>query len=167
MENSKLNVPLLLEYFSDHLNRICCAKTHMVQRFPEAAALATFKDLKNAIDETTRDVVKQIQRMNTVFQLLDIKQNPANCGGMTGMLDEAFESIHAQTHEQVLRDLSILFYMQNIESIEMTSFRILHMVATQLNNPEITQLLRENYDEAKEDRALLLLINKQYLAKQS
>jgi len=62
-----------------------------------------------------------------------------------------------------LRDLSILFYMQNIESVEMASFQVLKMVAVKLKNKQLTQLLTENFDEAKEDRALLLLITKKYL----
>ena len=62
-EPNPLGRERLLAYFTDHLNRICCAKTHLVKRLPEAAGLASFRDIRNAVDETREDVVKQIERM--------------------------------------------------------------------------------------------------------
>ncbi|MDO7743345.1 MAG: DUF892 family protein, partial [Pedobacter sp.] len=59
--------------------------------------------------------------------------------------------------------LSIIFYLQNIESVEMASFQILQMAAVRLNNKHISQLLKENYEEAKSDRTLLLLISSKYI----
>jgi hypothetical protein len=57
-----------------------------------------------------------------------------------------------------LRDMSILFYLQNIESME-----VLRIAAVKLKNKQIKQLLTENVDEAKESRTLLLLISAKYI----
>jgi ferritin-like metal-binding protein YciE len=54
--------------------------------------------------------------------------------------------------EPELRDLSVAFYMQNIESMEVASFQVLQMAAVKLKNKQIKQLTRENYDETKSDR---------------
>jgi ferritin-like metal-binding protein YciE len=62
-----------------------------------------------------------------------------------------------------LRDMSILFYLQNIESMEMASFQVLRIAAVKLKNKQIKQLLTENVDEAKESRTLLLLISAKYI----
>jgi ferritin-like metal-binding protein YciE len=53
--------------------------------------------------------------------------------------------------------------MQNIESVEMASFQVLEMAAVKLKSKQIKQLIRENYDEAKADRTLLLLITAKYI----
>lgn len=66
---------------------------------------------------------------------------------------------------QRVRDMSIIFYLQNIESVEMASFQVLQMAAVKLKNRQIRQLLKENYDEAKADRTLLLLIAAKYITK--
>jgi ferritin-like metal-binding protein YciE len=153
----------LRNYFIDHLNRICCAKTHLVNRLPEAAVAAHFADVRHAMDETKEDVQKQIERMNGIFELMGAEQSDVACHGMVALLDEALIAIHDQDGDDVLRDMAILFYMQNIESIEQASFQVLQMAAVKLHDKRISQLLKENYEEAKEDRALLLLITSKYL----
>jgi len=59
--------------------------------------------------------------------------------------------------------MSILFYMQNIESVEMASFQVLQIAAVKLRNKLVGQLLKENFDEAKADRTLLLLVTTKYV----
>jgi hypothetical protein len=56
-----------------------------------------------------------------------------------------------QEPDPVPRDLSSLFYMELIESKEMASLQLLQMTAVKLKVAAITQLLKENFDEAKED----------------
>lgn len=150
-------------FFLDHLNHIYCAKSHLVERLPEIEEEAYFKDLKNAIIETREDVEKQILRMDEIYTLLEAKSSFGNCGGLIGMVEDAFLAIQLQSKSSILRDLSILFYMQNIESVEMSSFQILQVAAVKLKNNYVTQLLKENFDEAKADRALLLLIAAKYI----
>jgi len=154
----------LREFFIDHLNRIYCAKTHVVKRFREVAGLAHFKDIFHALNETADDVEKQIFRMQMIYSLMDTKYREGICSGMTGMLDEALVAIYEEDSDTALRDMAILFYLQNIEGIEAASFQVLQIVSRKLKNTDVQQLIRENFDEAKEDRALLLMITARYIA---
>jgi len=163
LTDMELGPDQLRSYFIIHLNKIYSAKSHLAERLPEIAVHANFKDLKHAIAETIDDVERQIARMEEIYLLLDTPIQVENCSEFTGMVEDAYDAIHEQEDNLVLRDLSILFYMQNIESVEMASFQVLKMVAVKLKNKQLTQLLTENFDEAKEDRALLLLITKKYL----
>ena len=148
-----------------HLNRIHCAKTYLVKQLPEVQEIADFRDLKLAIAETIDDVRIQILRMRKIFDLLASKVSIDACKGIIGLIEDTFSAVKQQQPDCWRRDMSILFYLQNIESIEMTSFQILHLTAGQLKNDDIKQLLKENYDEAKSDRALLMLITSKYLVK--
>lgn len=150
-------------FFIKHLDRIYGAKLHLVSRLPHLAEEAAFADLTNAILETVSDVEKQIARMEVIYSLLDAEVSKGSIHGLTGMIEDAFEAINEQNGEPELRDLSIIFYLQNIESVEMASFQILQMAAVKLKNKHIDQLLKENYDEAKADRTLLLLISSKYI----
>ena len=160
----RLDEAKLRGFFIDHLNRIYCAKAHMVKRFREAAGLAHFKDIYHALHEAADDVEKQIFRMEMIYSLMNAKYHEGVCGGMTGMLDEALVAIYEEDQGTALRDMAILFYLQNIEGIEAASFQVLQMAAKRLHNPDVQQLVRENFDEAKEDRALLLMITEKYIA---
>ncbi|WP_374950978.1 hypothetical protein [Mucilaginibacter sp.] len=53
--------------------------------------------------------------------------------------------------------------MISIESLELTSFKILQVIAGKFPDKQIKQLLKENFDEATGDRALLLLIFARYI----
>ena len=150
-------------FFIKHLDRIYAAKLHLVSKLPSLLEEVQFSDLKFAICETVEDVEKQIARMEVIYTLLDAEISRGSIHGLTGLIEDAFEAINEQAGEPELRDLSIIFYLQNIESVEMASFQILQMAAVKLKNKHINQLLRENYDEAKADRTLLLLISSKYI----
>ena len=153
----------LRTYFVRNLDKIYAAKTHLVKYLPTLADEAYFSDLRDAILETLEDVEKQIARMDIIYAMLDAEQATGNCSGLIGLVDDAFNDIKLNSHEPELRDLSIAFYMQNIESVEMASFQVLEMAAIKFKNKQIKQLIRENYDEAKADRTLLLLITAKYI----
>ncbi|AMR30168.1 hypothetical protein A0256_01410 [Mucilaginibacter sp. PAMC 26640] len=161
----KLGAEKLKRFFVTHLNRIYFAKAHLVTWLPQLKNEAYFHDLQFAIQETVDDVEKQMARMELIYELLDAEISKGSINGLTGLVDDAFEAIREQTDEAALRDMSIIFYLQNIESIEIASFQVMQMVAVKLKNKQIKQLLQENYDEAKADRTLLLLIAAKYITK--
>ena len=144
----------LLDFFTEHVARVYCAKSQLADKLPLLARQAGFLDLQQAIEETVEEIHAQLQRLREIFILLDTYYQPASCAGLVGILDEAFQSIGPQLLNKKLRDLSIIFYMQNIESIEVASFKILQIAARALERPDVVQLLRECYDEAREDTVL-------------
>ena len=162
----KLGSEKIKTFFVNHLNRIYTAKTHLVSQLAKLAEEVQYNDLYQAIEDTNNDVEKQIARMELIFEMLDAETSSQSCMGITGLIDDAFSAIK-QHADPALRDLSIIFYMQNIESVEMASFQILQMAAVKLKNKHIKQLLKENYLEAKADRTLMLLIAAKYVTASS
>jgi ferritin-like metal-binding protein YciE len=160
---TELSQKELRHFFISHLNRIYCAKSQLLEKLPELGKHSHFLDLQQAIGETLEIVQNQIGRIKEIYIWLDAWYQPESCVGLVGILDEAFQSIGGQPESPALRDLSILFYMQNIESIEMASFKMMMMVADKLAQPKIVQLLLESYDEAREDKTLLKEITEKYL----
>ncbi len=165
MEVSKgiLHPDKLRRFFVSHLNRIYCAKLHLVKRLPELADIANFTDLRLAISETTDEVHKQIERMHEIYQIFDEEIAIESHRGVTGLVEDAFIAVEQMGDEPELRDMSILFYMQNIEAVEMTCFQALQLAAVKLKNQQVTQLLKENYDAAKADRSLLMMVSAKYI----
>ena len=160
---TQLEPAKLKQFFLDHLDRIYCAKSHMTDSFSAIAKQAHFSDLYLAIMETVDDVKRQICRMDEIYALLGTQCNNSSCGGMIGMLAEAVIDINEITDDVLLRDMAILFYLQNIESIETASFQVLQIIAKKFNNPQVSQLLKENFDEADDDRGLLIIITGKYV----
>jgi len=153
----------LRAFFTAHLNRIYCAKTHLVSRLPEMEGNAHFNDLQLAIAETKEVVKNQITKMREIYTLLDEDVSNETFKGMTGLIDDAFTSIQQHRKDPWLRDMSILFYLQNIENLEVASFQALQIAAVKLNNKDIELLLKENFNSAKADRSLLLMLSAKYI----
>src|ERR1700761_8474101 len=127
----------LFDFFISHLNRIFCAKNQLVAKLLQLRKSAHFRDLEQAIGETVEVVDMQIARMKQIYIMLDSVNQFEHCNGLVGLLDEAFQAIGVQSGNFKYRDLSILFYMQIIESVEVTSFRILMQVAGKLQHPDV------------------------------
>jgi len=150
-------------FFTRHLNRIYFAKAHLVSKLPLLRDEVSFSDLRAAIQDTVDDVEKQMARMELIYELLDADILKGSIYGLSGLVDDAFELINEQRNDPEMRDMSIIFYLQNIESIEMASFQVMQMISVKLKNKQIITLLNENYNEAKKDRTLLLLIAAKYI----
>lgn len=161
-ERINLGSAKLRSFFIDHLNRIYSAKNHLLKNLPALEYEARYSDLKSAVAENVENVEKQIVRMQMIYTLLEELPSPTSSLGLTALVDDAFDTIQHEEDPE-LRDLSIAFYIQSIESVEIASFQILRMAAVKINNKQVERLLNENFQEAKADRTLFLLISTKYL----
>jgi ferritin-like metal-binding protein YciE len=150
-------------FFIEHLNRIYCAKSHLAERLPEIYEEAGFADLKQAIKETINVIENQISRMDQIFELLNLHYSFENCQTLITFLENTFSALQQQFADPDLRDLLIASYLYQQESAEMASFQILQIAAANIPDQQLRQLLKDNFDEAKADRALLLLLTEKYI----
>lgn len=153
----------LVTFFVDHLDKIYCAKLHLINNLPSLLNQISFPDLKDALKQTIDHVKMEISRMDMIYALMGLSYSGCSAKGLIGFVDDAFIAISNHNHDVMSKELSVLFYLQNIESVEMASFQILQVAAVKLKNKHIVNLLAENYSEAKADRTLLLLIAGKYL----
>ncbi|MBV8390885.1 MAG: DUF892 family protein [Mucilaginibacter sp.] len=153
----------LKQFFVSHLNRIYCAKSQLEQKLPVIAGHVHANDLRLAVAQTIDIVTVQIGRLEEIYARLSASYTPESCLGLSGFLDEAFQSIGPPLDRPSLQDMSILFYMRNISSIEMVSLEVMIRVADKLNAWKITELLRESYDEARQNMALFNSLASAYI----
>ncbi|MCE7039085.1 DUF892 family protein [Dyadobacter sp. CY312] len=163
-DDINVNLDELEKFFIHHLNKIYAAKKLLVAELPEVLDNAHFSDLREAMIDTIESVKNQIVRMEEIYMIMPAAFSKLDSNGLEGLVEESFEDIKLYGASPELRDMSILFYLHNIESIEMASFQILEMAAVKLKNDRIKELIKQNYDEAKSDRTLLLLISAKYIS---
>jgi ferritin-like metal-binding protein YciE len=158
-----LNRQDLIDFFIHHLNRVYSAKTHLLKRLPEILFQVHFADLEGAIHETIEIVRNQRERMKEIYQILEVAISDGSINGLEALVNESFDDIKSHQNNPELRDMSIMFYMTNIEAMEMTSFQVLQLLSVKIGNDKIKILIKENFDEAQSDKALLMLITAKYL----
>jgi len=166
-ENISFDGEKLKTFFISHLDKIYSAKVHLITHLPELLKQAHFSDLKEAIIQTVDHVENEISRMEIIYAIFDSSYFDHNTNGLTGLVEDAFSAIQEHGSDKELMDLSILFYLQNIESVEMASFQILQIAAVKLENKQVVNLLKENFQEAKSDRTLFLLLASKYITAMS
>ncbi|KAA5536187.1 DUF892 family protein [Taibaiella lutea] len=163
-EQINLDKDDLITFFIHHLDKVYSAKSHLLKRLPEILYQVHFSDLEEAIFETIKVVELQRKRMAAIYELMGALKNEGSISGLTGLIDDSFEEIKTHQDNPELRDMSILFYMTNIEATEIASFQVLQLLAVKIRKERIKELIKENYNEAKADKALMLLITTKYLS---
>ncbi|MFD2148007.1 DUF892 family protein [Mucilaginibacter antarcticus] len=119
----------LKRMFLEHLNSIYLGKHHLLDFFEEIKEMASLNQLKLAIEELKSDTQKQIEQMDAIY--VSIHSTPSNVSvlGIKGMTLEAYLSVIKSVKTPLERDAFVLFYVQIIEGIEITYFKVLKNLA--------------------------------------
>lgn len=162
-DKARLRSDQIMDFFMQHLDRIYAAKTVLLSQLPRLLDVVYADDLKEAVVDALTHVKMQIAGMDQIYVLLGWSNEKTRSPALKGFIDEAFEAIMLKREHEALRDMSIIFYLQNMESVEMASFQVLQMAAVKIQDKRIGQILENNYYMAKSDRTLLLMLSSKYL----
>lgn len=152
----------LKQIFLHHLTRIYNGKRFLQQRTDDLVKIASFKALKLAVGEFGGDVDKQVDRMEDIYKLIGETPLPEVCNPIRSIVKDEFCLDDGQD-VPLLNDLDLMLYLQVLEHINITSYRMLIMIAKLLKYDEVKQLLKENFDESADNDKLFTLIAKEYI----
>lgn len=156
------NDAFLKQIFLHHLNRIYNGKRFLQQRTDSLVKMASFKALEMAVGEFGGDVKKQIERMEDIYKLIGETPSPEVCNPIRSIIKDEF-CLEDTQDVPLLNDLDLMLYLQVLEHINITSYRMLIMIAKLLKYDEVKQLLKENFDESEDNDKLFTLIAKEYI----
>ena len=159
----KLNDDQLRKAFVHNLNRMYFGKRYLDQKMSALIETASFKALKLALTEMHGDVKNQISRMAEMYTLINEQPTDENENPIKTIVKDDF-CLNTSGDMPVLNDMDILLYVQILEHINITAYRLMKMTAPILNNKEVEQLLTECFDESVDDDQLFVLITKEYIS---
>jgi ferritin-like metal-binding protein YciE len=161
------NPPDLKILFIHQLNRVNCTKGYLIRNLPILEEIASFKNMKLAIQEDLDDVKKQQVRIDKMYNMLHSKASDEGCDVIKSILEEAFNLGNNAGKSTIVNDMDIILYMQLIENIELTSFRMLKLIAEFMGDEQIIQMVTECFDENVDNDKLFTLITEEYLSKKT
>src|ERR1700744_1567593 len=161
------NPPDLKILFIHQLNRVNCTKGYLIRNLPILEEIASFKNMKLAIQEDLDDVIKQQKRIDKMYDMLHSKPSDEGCEVIKSVIEEAFNLGNNAGKSTIVNDMDIILYMQLIENIELTSFRMLKLIAQFMGDEQITQMVTECFDENVDNDKLFTLITEEYLSKKT
>ncbi|TSJ44027.1 DUF892 family protein [Mucilaginibacter corticis] len=152
----------LKRIFLEHLNGIYFGKQHLLEFFNEIEIIASLQQLKLAVDELRNDTNNQILQMDEIYRSVHSAPAKTSVLGMKAMTLEAYLSVIKSGKTPAERDVFILFYIQIIEGIEVTYFKVLKNLAKSIGYSNT--FLDQPFDTAVENKFLFETIYKEYIS---
>lgn len=143
-----------MDLFVTELRDIYWAEKHLVKSLPQMARSSTSKELIDAFEEHTEITKKQVDRLEQVFKMLNMKPIGKKCEAMDGLVKEAKHHI-SELEKGMVRDAALITAAQKVEHYEMAAYGSLRTFAQLLQMDEAVELLQETLDEEGETDKLL------------
>ncbi|WP_036137820.1 YciE/YciF ferroxidase family protein [Luteibacter sp. 9135] len=145
------------DLFIHELSDIYSAEKQLTKALPRLARAASNPDLKAAFESHLEETHGQVERIDQIVELLDIKLKRIKCAAMEGLVEEGKEVID-EVEEGPLRDAALIGGAQKVEHYEIASYGTISAIAKQLGYADAIPLLQATLKEEKAaDEKLTLL----------
>lgn len=133
----------------DELKDIYDAEKQITRALPKIMKKATAPELKQALEEHLRQTEQQVERLEQVFDQLELPARGKKCIGMQNLIKEGDEMMR-EVEDEDTRDALIIAAAQKVEHYEIASYGTLRTWANLLGHHEAASLFEETLDEEKE-----------------
>jgi|SRR5690554_3741300 len=136
----------LKDLFVDEIKDLYNAEKQITKALPQMAKKASSDELKNAFEEHLKETENQIQRLEKVFEELDMAPRSKKCEGIEGIISEGKEMMK-EIKDPSLLDAALISAAQKVEHYEIASYGTVRTYAEMLNMHKAASLLQETLDE--------------------
>jgi len=153
-------VKTIEELFIHELSDIHSAERQITKALPRLARAATNPKLAQAFEAHLEETQGQIERLDKVVELLDIRLKRIKCAAMEGLVEEGKEIIES-IPAGPLRDAALIGGAQKVEHYEIAAYGTLAALAKQLGYTDALKLLLETLEEEKRTDEKLTMLAEQ------
>jgi ferritin-like metal-binding protein YciE len=147
----------LEELLIEELRDIYNAENQIIKALPKMAKAASSPELRRAFERHLEETRRQVERLDTIGETLDIKLTGKKCAGMEGLIDEGKEIMQEDLEEPAL-DAGLIGAAQKVEHYEIAAYGTARTHASMLGMNKVAKLLQQTLDEeAKTDKLLTQL----------
>jgi ferritin-like metal-binding protein YciE len=143
-----MQLSTLNDLFIKELRDVYNAERQLIRTLPTMAKKANSPDLAQAIETHLEETEQQAERLEQVFEMLDVSSRGPVCKGMKGIIDEGKEVLQ-EAEEPDVADAGIIASAQKVEHYEIATYGTLCEYANVLGHAEIADLLKQTLDEEK------------------
>jgi ferritin-like metal-binding protein YciE len=133
----------------EELKDIYDAEKQLTKALPKLAKKASSPDLKAGFTAHLQQTDEQIDRLEQVFEQLEMPAKGKPCQGMKNLIAEGNEMI-GEAEDDDTRDAVMIAAAQKVEHYEIASYGTVRTWAQLLGMNEVAALLEESLDEEKE-----------------
>ncbi|HET6468423.1 MAG TPA: ferritin-like domain-containing protein [Geminicoccaceae bacterium] len=137
------------DLFVHSLRDMYHAEKQLVRAMPKMAKAAQHQELRQAIEEHLEQTKNQVERLNQVFEAIDVAARGVRCEAIEGLVEEAKETMD-EVQDPEVRDVAIIVAAQKVEHYEIAAYGSLRTMAEMLGHTEAAQLLEQTLEEEKQ-----------------
>jgi ferritin-like metal-binding protein YciE len=157
-QNNAGTNPKLQEFFVTSLEEMYWAETHLVSVLTTMSKAATDPNLKQAFDLHVEQTINHRERLENVFNLLNLTAQASTSIGLQGLFDEGWQVINRTEDGSALRDAALIVAAQKVEHYEIACYGSLITMAKTIGQNEIAKILVPTLNEEKETDASLTAV---------
>ena len=144
----------LHDLFVHELKDIYSAEKQLVRALPKMAKAASSDRLREGIEEHLEQTEGHVERLEEIFESLDVRARGVKCAAMEGLIKEGSE-IMEEDAEPSVKDAALIAAAQKVEHYEIATYGTLVTFANMMGHDKAEKLLQETLEEEKEtDRKL-------------
>jgi ferritin-like metal-binding protein YciE len=143
-----MQLSTLNDLFVKELRDVYNAERQLIRTLPTMAKKATSPELAQAIETHLEETEQQAERLEQVFEMLEVSSRGPVCKGMKGIIDEGKETLE-EAEEPDVADAGIIASAQKVEHYEIATYGTLCEYANVLGHSEIADLLKQTLEEEK------------------
>lgn len=138
----------LNDLLAEHLRDLYHMENQLVKALPKMAKAASSSELKNSFEEHLEQTKHQAERLERIFEKLDLRGRGTRCEGMEGIIEEG-KNFLSEDAEPDVRDAGLIAVAQRVEHYEMAGYGCARSWAEQLGLHDVAELLGQSLDEEK------------------
>jgi ferritin-like metal-binding protein YciE len=139
----------LRELFVHNLEDAYYAEEELLDALQDLEDQTDDDEIAEAFAEHRDETRGHIDRLDDVFEMLDVEPETEECEGIEGLIEEHKTFVDEEEPDQELLDLHNLIAGQKTEHYEIAAYGNLALLADRLGMDEAGDLLHENLEEEK------------------
>lgn len=138
----------LEDLLAHELKDLYSAEKQIVKALPKMIKAASSEDLREALQNHLAETEQQVERLEEIFEKLELPTRGPKCAAMEGLIEEGKEILEEEM-EDTVRDAAIIAAAQRVEHYEMAGYGCARTFAQQCGDQDIADLLQQTLDEEK------------------
>jgi ferritin-like metal-binding protein YciE len=138
----------LQDLLQDELKDIYDAEKQLTKALPKLAKKSSNEELRAAFEEHLEETQTHIERLERVFEEMDMPARGKKCEGMQHLIAEGNDMI-AECEDDDTRDAVMIAAAQKCEHYEIASYGTVRTWASLLGKEQVAALLEETLEEEK------------------
>src|SRR5215510_5960583 len=149
-----MGIGSLKDLYLDELHDLYDAETQIVRALPRLAESAHSSELRQVLSRHSEESRLHLERLDLIFTHWGEQRRSHVCAGLTGIVQEADDRVHAATTADA-RDATIIGAAQRMEHYVIAAYGAAARYARQLNRTDEARLLQETLNaECRADQRL-------------